>query len=225
MCARVVPFESQSEPPTLATTVGGATSKKSPPLYVRVFEMINYPWISMAENLPPCKMLTRVQNYLGMINQVSGFASGITFFVISTDMTFSDDISDPVYAEHRRQIFGVMIILSFILNIMSTLVGSLILGYSNICGEECINWFVRRIYMIIDLPLVTLVLGLFLLLVAAAVSIAGKYHEWVLHVCLIFGGLCTAFVFIMFLKMKLSSDRKLVMTIQDWKLGQTDYIQ
>ena len=114
MCARVVPFESQSEPPTLSTTVGGATSKKSPPLYVRVFEMINYPWISMAENLPPCKMLTRVQNYLGMINQVSGFASGITFFVISTDMTFSDDISDPVKASNRRQVFGVIIILSFI---------------------------------------------------------------------------------------------------------------
>ena len=184
--------------------------------------MIHYPWISMAENLPPCKMLTRVQNYLGMINQVSGFASGITFFVISTDMTFSDDISDPVKASNRRQVFGVIIILSFILNIVSTLIGSLILGYSNICGEECINWFVRRIYMIIDLPVISLVLGLFLLLVAAAISIAGKYHEWVLNVCLIVGGSCTVFMFIMFLTLKLSSERKLVSTIQDWKEGKTD---
>lgn len=176
----------------------------------------------MAENLPPCKLLTRVQNYLGMINQVSGFASGITFFVITTDLTFSDDISDPVKADHRRQIFGFIIIFSFIANLMSTLLGSLILGYSNICGEECINWFVRRIYIIIDLPFIALVLGLVLLLVAAAISIAGKYHEWVLNSCLIFGGSCTIFVFITFLMLKLSSERKLVGTIQDWKMGKTD---
>lgn len=152
-------------------------------------------WLNLveAQAVSDKALYDRLKSNWAAVGSVSGLVSGFTYIASNNDIQFTQ--SGP-FSEHRIHLFGLLSMLAFIISLQATLFSSSLFGMINLMGVENINWFVRRNWWLLDLPLILCATSIGLMLLSALVSIGGIVYEWVYWI--IFAvGLCTMSFFVM----------------------------
>lgn len=154
-------------------------------------------WLNLVEShtVTEKDLHTRLEQNWTAVAGVSGLVTGFTYVVANTDITFTQ--GGPL-SEYRHDLFGFFSMLSFLTALMATLFSAGLFGMINLLGEENTNWFVIQNWYIIDLPLVSAITSIALMLVSAMISIGGIVEKWVYYTILAIGvifGCCFSIVF------------------------------
>eukprot|EP01084_Bolivina_argentea_P094938 170691_1 len=154
-------------------------------------------WLNLveADSVSEEELHNRLEQNWTAVAGVSGLITGFTYVVTNSDITFTH--GGPL-STYRHDLFGFFSMLSFLTALQSLLFSAGLFGMVNLLGVESTNWFIKRNWWIIDVPLVCCMSSIGLMLVSAIVSIGGLVNKWVYYTILVLGigsFLCFACIF------------------------------
>merc|ERR1712013_837334 len=98
--------------------------------------------------------------------------------------------------------FGLFCMLSLCFALQATLLSAGLFGMLNISGSQNVDWFVRKNWWLVDLPVFFCTVSILLMLVAAMVSIEGIINRWAFLFLLVVHVASVIFVAVVFFRVQ-----------------------
>ena len=163
-------------------------------------------WTLLAESetVKSADLHERLSQYWTLMATIAGLLAGFSYVIANTSIQFVND-----HAAWRRDVFGGLIIMTFLTALTGTLMSALLFGYLNVIGKENAKWFVLEWWLLVDVPLVFVNLTVFLMLITSLIAIGGLYSDWVWYLALFVGIMGIILFFVCFILIKNSVRDKL----------------
>lgn len=159
-------------------------------------------WVRLSFILPGEELMERCRVFWELISTISGLTTGFTYLVTNQPPSFTVDIIEGTSLS-RKEIYGALLVFSFLLCLSSTLLAATFVGMINLAGKEFTIQFVRTFGYLANVPLMLLVLGIVMMLLSGALSIGGNFGSVVWMITLIAGGVFIVLVFLAFMLMRI----------------------
>ena len=132
--------------------------------------------------------LDEIKFYWNMIATISGLVAGFTFLATNTRPAF-DDVG-TLSPSQRSNVYGVALLLAFLVSLSACLWACVLAGYANLAGPEFIGNFVSKLHRYFDIPMFLLVFALAAMFTACVTALGGLYAEYVWWISVCVGGFC-----------------------------------
>ena len=113
--------------------------------------------------------------YWTLVISVSGLIAGFSYFISNNQVTFISNDQQWIPVKTRHDIFGGLLITTFALSILSTVMGCALFYYFNLVGDHNTKWLLKQYWYLADVPLMICITSITLMFIAGLISVGGLY--------------------------------------------------
>eukprot|EP01084_Bolivina_argentea_P122464 217008_1 len=145
-------------------------------------------WLILAKDahVKPEDLHKRLENYWTIVSTISALIAGFSYLIANQDIKFENE-NIGQNGHDRYEVFGALVITTFLTSLISTLMAALLLSYLNICGVENTKWFIKTFWYLPDIPITFCGLSICLMLFNSLIGVGGLYSAAVWYFALTVG--------------------------------------
>jgi len=121
-------------------------------------------------------LVDRLKDFWNLTSAVSTLITGFTYVISNSNTSFS---RSGILGQHRGDIFGSLVITTFLVALLATSIAVNLHGYCNLLGKEHVRELIQNYYFLMDIPAFLCSISIIVMLISATVAIGGFYSSWV----------------------------------------------